>query len=320
MATPPEFTEPRRSGRRVTVDVVAAAAKKVIARREEVAHTEMVGDFVSENPEWTHFYEDVYFADTIVDPSIQRPEQTAEINGIVADYDPRALGTITLWERVVAFTTDHADELPQTEWVVIDGQQRRRASLLVGYTGTVHANIHRNLTRKDAVRLFRRLNYRKSVSQVVLFKNALIEEDPKALEVQAILDGLQIPFGTHRGYSAAKGAVKLVSRKNGGTHFEWALRMIKKIYDQGGNGGVYDGPVVEAFFLLHERYGNRIDERDLLEKLASEADSTAGLVGFAKTLQRVHKGNMVPNIIRAIISRYNKGKQKTGRKYLPDWE
>jgi hypothetical protein len=157
------------------------------------------------------------------------------------------------------------------------------------------------------------------VQPIQLFKTALIEEDEHALAVMAVLDGLDITFGTHRGYSAAKGSVRLIARRNGVTNLEWALRQVKKIYDRGA-GGVYDGNVVEAFFLLYERFGNRVDEKNLFEKLANDEGSNAGLVEYAKTLQRVHKGTQTVNIIRAIINLYNKNKHRGSRSALPEWE
>lgn len=300
-------------GSRVTIkDVAAATEKTKAAEAVRGEHSEALEGFQSENPGATHQFSTIYWSQTIVDPTIQRPEQPDEINALVRDYDRSALGMVTIWRRL-------NENTGVVELVVIDGQQRRAAGLIVGDEGPIHADIHDGLTRKDAARLFRKLNYRKAVNALTLFKTSLVEEDPYALAVQAILDGLNIPFGTAKGYSAAKGSVRLIKRTNGATHLHWALRQTQRLWDRGA-GGVYDGNVVEALFMLHERDGNRIDEKRLYDKLASDEGSNAGLVEFAATLKRVHKGTTTVNTIRAIIDRYNKGLWKTSRAALPEWE
>lgn len=318
MTTPPAFKEPtsNRSGR-VTVKDVARATEKA-KRTDEVrgAHDEALAGFASENPLATHRFGQVDFGSLIIDHAIQRPENPFEVSAIARDFNPAALGMITVSRRVIPATDTEPERI---DMVVIDGQQRRAAALRVGYDGLVHADVHDGLTRKDEARLFRQLNFRRSVQPITLFKTALVEEDPHALAVQAVLDGLRIPFGTSKGYMAAKGAVRLVKRPNGVTHLEWALRQIKKLYDR-GSGGVYDGAVVEAFFMFHERYGNRIDERTLFDRLANDEGSNSGLVEFGKTLKRAHSSTLPVGIIRAILDRYNKGKWKTSKAYLPDWE
>ena len=297
-------------------DVAAAAERASVPADLREKQTEALEGFESENPGSTHRYGVVYFKDTIIDPTIQRPEQPDEVNALARDFDPSVLGMITIWRRYVPPTDDEPERF---EMVVVDGQQRRAAAARVGYEGPVHADIHDGLTRKDAARLFRKLNFRKPVSQLTLFKTALVEEDQHALAVMAILEGLGITFGSHKGYTAPKSAIRLIKRQNGATHLHWAFAQVKRLYDRGA-GGVYDGNVVEAFFMLHERHGNRIDEKRLFQQLASDEGSNAALVEFANVLKRVHKGTLTTNIARAIIDRYNKGLWKTSRSALPEWE
>lgn len=317
--TPAQFKEPTNpTGRgRVTIKDVAAAVERANVPADlRDKQAEALEGFQSENPGSTHRYGVVYFKDTVIEPEIQRPEQPDEINALARDFDPSVLGMVTIWRRYVPATDDEPERF---EMVVVDGQQRRAASFRVGYEGPVHADIHDGLTRKDAAKLFRKLNFRKPVNQLTLFKTALVEEDPHALAVQAILDGLGIAFGTHKGYTAAKTGVRLIKRQNGATHLHWAFAQAKRLWDRGA-GGVYDGNVIEALFMLHERYGNRIDEARLYKQVASDEGTTAALVEFANTLKRVHKGTLTVNIVRAIIDRYNKGLWKTSRSALPEWE
>lgn len=327
MTTPPQFMEPKPTKASAAIQNVAAAGRRPDPGALLYSEAETIG-FTSENPEATHRFGQISLADVIIDPRVQRPENPIEINQIAKNFNPAALGTVTVSRRVVP-AGDGSDcalcgkstAKDHIEWVLVDGQQRRAASLKVGYDRQVHADLHDGLTLKDEARLFRELNFRTAVNAITLFKTQLIEEDPHHLAVQAILDGLRIRFGTAKGYSAAKGAIKLVRRGNGVTHLEWALRQTQRLWDR-GDGGVYDAAVVEALFLLHERDGNLINETRLFDKLANEEGSNSGLVRYAKTIQSVQKqkGSLADNVVRAIIDLYNKNFPFNSRARLAEWK
>jgi hypothetical protein len=310
--------------------VAAAAASKHRAEEPpppaKPEYGEVLQGFVSENPNSSHQFGMVRLAGLVIDPAIQREENPVEIRRIAAEFNPAALGTITISRRVIQAGDGTPCELcgqdttrEHLEMVLVDGQQRRAAALRVGYDEPVHADVHDGLTRADEARLFRQLNFRTPVTPIVLFKTQLVEQNPHVLAVQAILDGLGIKFGTSKGYSAAGGSVSLIQRTNGVTHLEWALRQTKRLWDR-GEGGVYGAGVVEALFRLHERDGNLIDERRLYDKLANDEGSNNGLVEFARSLQRWNKGSLTDNIIRAIIDLYNKNLSERSRARLDDWK
>lgn len=276
--------------------------------------SEINSNFVAESA--TH-YRTFGWADLsqlVIDPTIQRPENIAEINKIAANFDEAALGTLTVSLRV---NPDTGEET----YVVIDGQQRRAGALKAGFTGKVRVDVHRNLTRADEARLFRLLNFRRAVAPIVLFKTALVEQDPHAMAVQKILDDLGIAFGTSRGFAGAKTALRLVARRNGGgeTSLRWAFTQVQKIYDDAQTGGCYDANVIEAFYWLYERFGSQIDEANLYKKLARAGGGIDSLIGYAQTIRSVRKGRLAVNVIRAIISRYNQNKHSQSRAALPDW-
>jgi hypothetical protein len=248
--------------------------------------------------------------DMIIDPRMQRPQNVAEVNAIARQFDPVALGTVTLSARI--------GPDGNTVYVIIDGQQRRAGALKAGFNGKVRADVHHNLTRRDEAKLFRLLNYRKSVQPIDLFRIALIEEDPGALAVQKILDDLDIQFGTSRGYSGATSSRRLVARNNGAFILRWALEQTKRIYGNDTSGSAYDAKVVEAFYWLYDHHGTRIDVDNLYVKLAKNGGGTADLVGHAKTIKSVRGGRIGVNLIRAIIARYNTQLRST-RTRLPDW-
>lgn len=323
--TPPANVkfQPPVPPRRVRIQEVAKATQRpaekpskpvevLVAEVLDDEHEQNLGDFVAEGEGHYRVFGWISLDDLIIDYDIQRPLIVAEVNKIAADFNEAALGTLTISARVDPRTGE-------TTYVVVDGQQRRAGAIKAGFTGKVRADVHHNLTRADEAALFRRLNFRRSVAPIVLFKTALVEGNPHALAVQKILDDLDIAFGTVRGFSGAKTALRLVARRNGETTLRWALGMVQRIYDGTGTGGCYDASVVEAFYWLYDRFGSRIDEDNLYKKLARMGGGVDDLIGQAHTIKSVRRGRLTVNLIRAIIARYNANKHANSRSALPDW-
>ena len=294
-----------------------AAAAGLVVVTEDSPQPDIAG-FKPEGSGYRREFGWALLTDMVIDPRIQRPLNAAEVNNIAKNFDPAALGTVTLSARV-----DNATGA--TILTVIDGQQRRAGALkaedkweALDFHGRVRVDVHYGLTPADEARLFRLLNFRRAVQPIQLFKTALIEGDPDTIAVQRILDKLGIPFGTPRGFSGARASVRLVSRRNGETTLEWALRMVQRIYDEEGKGGCYDAQVVEAFYWLYDQYGIRIDEDNLYHKLSRLENGVSGLIGHARTIKSVRAGKIGVNLIRAILVRYNAGLRSAKTK-LPDW-
>lgn len=246
-----------------------------------------------------------------IDERIQRAEVISHVNRIARKFREELLGTAVVSARFEASTGKY-------RYFVLDGQQRRAGALKYGFTGNIRVDVHYNLTLADEARLFLGLNERKPVQPVQMFKDEIIAGNPDAIAVQKILDDLGVPFGTSRGYSGAKSALRLVARGNGSTTLRWALTQVQKIYDADGKGSCYDASVVEAFFWLYEHHGIRVDEDNLYAKLSRQGGGTDDLVGHAKTIKSVRGGRIGVNLIRAIIARYNQDK-RSARTRLPDW-
>lgn len=267
--------------------------------------------FRSENPNHEVTFGTVNLDDLRIDSRIQRSEQAPEIAAIAADFNPSALGTLTISIR----------ELPngEEEQILLDGQQRRAACLKVGWHGKVRAVIHRGLNLPEEARLFRQLNFRRSVNAQTLFRVALSEGDPEAMAIKAVLDALGLNVSMSS-FGAVNVARRIVRRRGGLTHFQWALEMVQRIYDMDRRGSVYDGRVVEAFALLHERYLGQLDESNLIKKLAGMPGGIPGLIGRGRTVREVKGGQIVPALIDAIITSYNTHKHQGSRTQLPQWE
>jgi hypothetical protein len=274
--------------------------------QDAAAHVVSAG-FKSSNPNHSFRYEWVNLNDTTIDPRIQRGEEGPEIAHIIANFNKAALGTFTLSRR------------PNGELAVLDGQQRRAACRKVGYEEQVQAIVHSGLSLAEEAQLFLDLNYRRSVNAWTQFRVARTAGDPLAQAIGVVLDELNIPLGSPKGFSAVVMARRVAKRQGGLTHLHWALRQVQAVYDTSGDGGVYDGRVVEAFAMLYRECATIIKEDDLHKKLAQKGGGVDGLIGHGHTVQLVaHPPVKIARAIaRAIALRYNVGKSKDSVHALP---
>lgn len=273
-------------------------ASRAANRLSRETAAEINRTFASENPDHTVAQRRLRFRDTVIDPRIQRPENKAEINVIVREYNPAALGVSTVSCRVDADGNE--------EFVVLDGQQRRAASLIVGYDELTPFTVHYGLTSQEEALLFRQLNFRRSVSAAVLFKTSLVEGNPVTLAIQHICDGLGVPIGVSSGLMAVDLARRLANTKEGLRHFQWALEEIQAIFDPEREGGVYDSRVVEAFALFHRHYEGKADAKRLEKKL-SELGGVHQLIGRGNNVRSFKGGRAAQGILDAMVERYNHG-------------
>lgn len=257
-----------------------------------------------------------FASDMEIDSRIQRPEDPGLINSIVADFDEVALGTLTVSVRVDRRTGEE-------RLIVLDGQQRRRAVVLVEYEKPLNCTFYYNMSFSEEARAFRRLNNRKSVAAPVLFRNAIAEGDEQATAIAAILSQLSIPLGVPGGFSAVVAARRIAKRPNGTLHLQWALRVLGMIYgdEDAPTKTIYDGRVVEALSMLHARDGSHLNEKHLINKLASKGGGLKGLLGRADTIATLHKGGgRVLDVIDAIVGIYNSGLHRDAGNKLAEWD
>lgn len=266
-------------------------------------------------------FEWLTFEDMTIDPRVQRPANLPEQRNIAKNFNPAALGTHTLSRRVAADGT--------VTNVLLDGQQRRGGSILAGYNEKVRCLVHHELTLPEEAQLFLDLNFRRAVPATTTYQVQLVAGHESALALELILDGVGIRSCIAGGFQAVQTGRKLVERTNGVANLTWALQQVKAIYDQ-GEGGVYDGIVVEAFWRLYDRYNvntnkvngirGLIDVDTLRKNLASFPNGITGLLAAAATVkQSGERGMASDHVAQAISLRYNKGKPANSKTALPNW-
>jgi hypothetical protein len=290
-------------------NLVADSTRKTVA--DKPATTEEINRaFKSENPDHYQVIRKLRFGETVIDPVIQRPEQTSEINTIARNFSPPALNVPTASCRI--------DENGNETYVVLDGQQRRAAALKIGYEELVPFVIHYGLSLKEEAWLFLNLNYRRSVSAAVRFKNELVGEDPVALAIKAVCDGLGIEIGVPSGLMAVDLAKRLANSRDGLRHFRWALEEIQTIFDPERKGGVYNNQVIEAFTRFHRHYEGKMDVKRLEKKL-SEVGTVWQLIGRGQNVKSFRGGRISDCLIDVLVERYNHHMGTRSAKALPEF-
>lgn len=274
-----------------------------IAASENQLDLDLNVKFRSTNPHHRFHIGTVTIGDNLyIDPDIQRLEVKREISKFVNDFNPTALGTLTISVR--------ENKAGAPVWSVVDGQQRLAAARQLGYTEPIPVVFHYGLSRAEEARLFLDLNDRTGVPALVRFRTRLVAQEPVAVAVKAVIDGLGIKLGGSTGFTAISTADKIMGQPMGLAALQWALEIIQKVYDPDGKGGCYNGDVIEAFALVFQHRRDVIEEDRLIAKLASLGGGLHTLVGRGRTNKQVYTGMKIANGIGdAVIQFYNAAKR-----------
>lgn len=240
-------------------------------------------------------------AEVRVDPSVQRGLDEREAISISADFNPAALGTITVSRR------------ENGEMIVLDGQQRMAGAEIAGYTGKFRANIHDGLTHQEEAQLFRQLNNRRSVNAPSLFKVAVTEGNPEAVAINNLFKSMDITIGGPGGFQAVAVARRVGSSNGGLKSLGWAVDLLYGVWGAEG----LDGRLVEGLATIYNRDGELIDVDHLRKRLAGRKGGASGVIGEARTVKSLRGGRIAMAVVDVLIGTYNVQMRKNG---LPLWE
>lgn len=271
--------------------------------------------FQSENPDHRMTMMEVSVNDLahmIIDPNIQRTQQDTEVDYIVKNFNPTAIGVFTASLR------------EDGTRAVVDGQQRRAALLRLhamgAFDGKVQLMLHEHLSIAEEARLFLDLNARRAVDAIRRFKTRLVAEDPQAIAINKMLKHLGLTISS-RGVQAIETVDRIYEQPNGPERLNWSLSMIRDVYDVSRHGGCYDGRVIVAFSLMHAAFIDILDEERFIDALAKTSNRISTLHGAGKTKHTLEKGNLAYNMAEVLRGWYNDTKRRTTRlpAKLPDF-
>lgn len=260
----------------------------------------------------TSTYRKVNLADLTIDPRVQRGEgvDRLRVKKMVTDFDPNALGTITVSERA------------DGSMIVLDGMHRVDLCRQVDHKRPLHAHVVKGATIEEEAHLFLALNATKTPSSLSKFLVRVVMGEKAAVQMNEIVvsHGWTIGYNSDPGFLAAVDALERVYRNGGGTvpegeHPDLVDRTLEILTAAWGHDGkAVQGHLMLAVAQLLGRFGGSVDTK----KLVSEMQSTRPgvLIGKAKVLRDV-QGGTVPAALAKILAGMHNSKRRTN--LLPAW-
>lgn len=236
-----------------------------------------------------------------VSPNGQRELNNARVKKILDSLDMERLGTMTV---------SHRDGF----YWLIDGQHRYHA--LKEFFGEgyeeweVEAWCYFDLTEEQEAEKFLQHNEVLAVDAYSKFKVGVAAGRPIESDINRIVLSLGLKVTRQHGHGCitAVGALTNVYTKYGARSLVSTLFTLREAFGDYG----YESTVIQGLALFGERYAGRVDERRLLEKLASKPKGVKGLINHAHLIREKVAQPVVPCIAAAITDTYNAGARGKG--------
>jgi hypothetical protein len=243
---------------------------------------------------------------------VQRREGVSQprVNRIAADFNPLALGTITVSERA------------DGTLILIDGAHRTAGARQAGFTGRIPAEVITGLTHEGEAQLFLLLNDTRTPSAVTKFLTSVVKGDTAAVEMNQILTGYgwRVEQASTPGCISAATAIERVYRSAGGTlpdglHYDVLDRTIEILtaaWEHDSKG--MNASLLLGLAQLIGRFGRSVDTKKLVLELQGTRPGI--IVGRGRTLTAA-QGGTVPSAIAKILTGMHNNKRRTN--ILPEW-
>lgn len=239
----------------------------------------------------------------IVDAKLQRGLDWRRVNKMAAEFDRDALGTFIV--------SDRGNDL----YHVIDGQHRAETVRIAeGEDAKVDCRVFHDLTREDEARLFRLYNNTAKLQALTKFLVRIEEQEPVAVEINNVLHkyGWRVTGGTGEGVFAAVGAIERIWNRDQEA-VDRTLATITRAW--GHNSSAVTGNIVEGIGLVYARYGELINDKSMVERLALFEGGPDNFLGIARAMVQFNR-NLSNAVADLTVESYNKMKRS---KALPPW-
>jgi hypothetical protein len=229
-----------------------------------------------------------------IDDHYQRLVRPAHVAKIVANYDPRLFGALTVNDRSgVLF--------------VIDGGHRLAAAKELGLT-SVPCHVLTGLTSQEEAGLFYHVNInRLKANSFERFVSLRHHGDPHALEIDALIrKNGWTPSATYGiGNVHALAAVEGVYNRDGAEGLDETLGFIKRTWN--GSDRATEGQMIRGVAHFLRYASEKVDLQDVSRKLAMTPP--AHIIADALYKNRMQGGGVPANVARKLLDEYNKGRK-----------
>lgn len=243
-----------------------------------------------------------------IDPSVQRPLNPARVAELVGNFDNNLVGTIIVSQRA------------DGSRIVLDGQTRLAAKAKTGAPGDVHAQVHKGLTLEQEATIFLAYNNSKPVQVLDKFLVRVVEGDPTANAINAILaaHGWTVRKGGGDGNIQSVNALERAYVSGGGSGARIVGSVMNVITEAWGHqSAAVHASLIGGIAELFLRYGEQIDQQKLVRELQNT--NPRSLLGRARGIKesRWAPGSLSQIMGSVLHTMYN---NKMRRNALGDWK
>ena len=231
---------------------------------------------------------------------------------IAKNYDARAFGVLHVLTR-------------DGKYLIVDGQNRVSALKLMGYNGTylVPCINHGEVDDSEAAAIFKAVNNFKGLQAYNLFMAAVLRGQRDQCTIVEIVQNLGMsisPAGSTGNISAVR-ALEKTHRPTakGEPDAEALARTLKTIVSAWGmerSGGLH-GTIIQGLGKVYLRDKARIDDDEMVAKLARRAGGAHKLLGDARGMRQVVGGNVVDCVAELVVREYNVNRRAASKKLKP---
>lgn len=240
-----------------------------------------------------------------IDLRVQRPLHQGFVDDMIKKWNDLALGVPTLSQR------------DGGQCIALDGQKRLEALRQMGRGDeSIECTVYRGLTLEQEAAMFALLNNRQGLSQLDLFKVAVIEGDPDVLACNDLI--LRHGFIPERGHKNSFIAVRALLAAHRRDPVSADRAFITAVSAWGCTRDAADGRLFNGLAALYFRYGDMVNLAQLVDRLRKGVQTDASsIVGRARTSARTRSIALPDAVADILVNIYNE-KRKTGR--LPLWD
>lgn len=241
-----------------------------------------------------------------VDIRVQRPRDDRRIKALAAEFNPLALGVPTVSVR------------QDGTMIWLDGQTRGGALILLGLgSQPIDATSYKGLRLNEEAEIFRILNNTKKLSPVDLYRIAIIEKDPIAVDSNAALNiaGWTAEASTMKSWRAVNTLYNAWEKD--APAVKMALMVIAKAWGPSRQSG--DVRIFSGVFAFCSRYLQQLDAADLSTRLAKEKGGAVAFISRVRTLAELRTISVPDAGADILTGIYNKGR-KGGLNTVPQWD
>lgn len=215
----------------------------------------------------------------IVDPRVQRESNPARVRKMADEWNDAMVGVLVVSHRQGTRAVDFLRggvAAESEQFVVLDGQTRLEAFRLVCNDDSVTAapllaQVYEGLTLQEEAEIFLKHNDRRAVAPLDRFRLAVTAKEEWALDIHDIAArhgwfAKGMDKGPNARRFAAVGSLEKLYNLDGGVSLQRTLDVIDAAWEN-PNGAICT-ETINGLGLLFHRYGESVDDRSLVHKLA----------------------------------------------------